>query len=49
MLMRHLGDVHGGDQIESAIQQVLATGIRYRDLGGSVGTKDFGEAVHSGT
>ena len=33
MLMRHLGDVHGGDQIESAIQQVLATGIRTRDLG----------------
>lgn len=45
MLLCYIGDVRGGEQIELAIQQVLAQGIRTRDLGGSAGTKEFGEAV----
>jgi isocitrate/isopropylmalate dehydrogenase len=31
--------------MESAIGQVLAKGIRTRDLGGSAGTREFGDAV----
>ncbi|MEN6443741.1 MAG: isocitrate/isopropylmalate dehydrogenase family protein [Methanoregula sp.] len=45
MLISHLGDNQGSEQIETAIQQVLDRGIRTRDLGGSAGTKEFGEVV----
>ncbi|MFA5331229.1 MAG: isocitrate/isopropylmalate dehydrogenase family protein [Methanoregula sp.] len=45
MLLSHLGDRKGAGRIESAIAAVLASGIRTRDLGGSVGTVEFGGAV----
>jgi len=45
MLLEHLGDNGGSVRIESAIQQVLASGVRTRDLGGSAGTREFGDAV----
>jgi methanogen homoisocitrate dehydrogenase len=45
MLLAYCGDTPGSDCIESAIQEVLATGIKTRDLGGSTGTREFGEAV----
>jgi methanogen homoisocitrate dehydrogenase len=45
MLVSHLGDSEGAVRIESAIQQVLASGTRTRDLGGSAGTREFGDAV----
>ncbi|HNX18020.1 MAG TPA: isocitrate/isopropylmalate dehydrogenase family protein [Methanoregula sp.] len=45
MLLSHLGDTHGAERIESAIGQVLASGIRTRDIGGSAGTREFGDAV----
>ena len=45
MLLTHVGDAGGEDHIESAIRAVLAQGIKTRDLGGSVGTREFGEAV----
>ncbi|MEN6394856.1 MAG: isocitrate/isopropylmalate dehydrogenase family protein [Methanoregula sp.] len=45
MLLEHLGDSEGSVQVESAIRQVLASGIRTRDMGGSTGTREFGEAV----
>jgi len=45
MLLAYCGDTRGLDQIEEAIQGVLAEGIRTRDLGGSAGTREFGEAV----
>jgi len=45
MLLAHLGDTAGADRIEAAIQAVLAQGIKTRDLGGSAGTQEFGEAV----
>jgi methanogen homoisocitrate dehydrogenase len=45
MLLTYCGDAHGPDRIEAAIQGVLTEGIRTRDLGGSAGTREFGEAV----
>ena len=45
MLLDHLGDSHGSLQIETAVWQVLGKGIRTRDLGGSAGTREFGEAL----
>jgi len=45
MLLAYCGDPQGSDRIEEAIQGVLAEGIRTRDLGGSAGTREFGEAV----
>lgn len=45
MLLSHCGDDVGSESIETAIQGVLAQGIRTRDLGGTAGTREFGEAV----
>jgi methanogen homoisocitrate dehydrogenase len=45
MLLTYCGDPRGSDCIEAAVQGVLAGGIRTRDLGGSAGTREFGEAV----
>ena len=45
MLLAYCGDARGSDRIEAAVQGVLAEGIRTRDLGGSAGTLEFGEAV----
>jgi methanogen homoisocitrate dehydrogenase len=45
MLLTHVGDAEGEYHIESAIRAVLAQGIKTRDLGGSAGTREFGEAV----
>ena len=45
MLLAYCGDAHGPGRIEAAVQGVLAGGIRTRDLGGSAGTREFGEAV----
>jgi methanogen homoisocitrate dehydrogenase len=45
MLLEYLGDRAGAGCMESSIQRVLAQGIRTRDLGGSAGTREFGEAV----
>jgi methanogen homoisocitrate dehydrogenase len=45
MLLVYCGDTAGSDRVEAAVQAVLAQGIRTRDLGGSAGTREFGEAV----
>jgi methanogen homoisocitrate dehydrogenase len=45
MLLAYCGDARGSERIEAAVQAVLAGGIRTRDLGGSAGTREFGEAV----
>ncbi len=45
MLLDYLGDKEGAGRIESAIVTVLESGIRTRDIGGSAGTREFGEAV----
>lgn len=45
MLLTYCNDPSGSERIEEAIQEVLAEGIRTRDLGGSAGTREFGDAV----
>jgi len=45
MLLAYCGDAQGSERIEAVVQGVLAGGIRTRDLGGSAGTREFGEAV----
>ena len=48
MLLEYVGDKDGAARVESSIKRVLAQGIRTRDLGGSAGTREFGEAVLRG-
>jgi methanogen homoisocitrate dehydrogenase len=45
MLLEYLGDNDGALRVETAIDTVLSQGIRTRDLGGTAGTRDFGDAV----
>jgi methanogen homoisocitrate dehydrogenase len=45
MLLTYCGDAPGSERIETAVQGVLTGGFRTRDLGGSAGTREFGEAV----
>lgn len=45
LLLEYLGDPQGASCIETSVNRVLAQGIRTRDLGGSAGTREFGDAV----
>lgn len=45
MLLEHLGDVTGAERIECATRTLIMRGICTRDLGGSTGTKGFGDAL----
>ena len=45
MLCTHLGDSRGETEIEDAIQATISSGVKTRDLGGTAGTKAFGNAV----
>ena len=45
MLLDHAGDHEGAVCIEKAILDVLAGGIRTPDMGGSAGTRAFGDAL----
>jgi methanogen homoisocitrate dehydrogenase len=45
MLLDHLGDPEGSVRIEEAIQNLTRDGICTRDLGGSAGTREFGDAL----
>ena len=46
LMLRHLGETAAADRVESATREVIAEGttVTY-DLGGSAGTREFGEAV----
>ena len=46
LMLRHLGELAAADAVESAVREVIAEGrtVTY-DLGGSAGTREFGEAV----
>ncbi|HEY8170767.1 MAG TPA: isocitrate/isopropylmalate dehydrogenase family protein [Candidatus Limnocylindria bacterium] len=46
LMLRHLGETDAADAVESAVRNVIAEGktVTY-DLGGSTGTREFGEAV----
>jgi methanogen homoisocitrate dehydrogenase len=45
MLLDYFGDAGGAGLIEHAIRQTIKAGIRTADLGGTAGTREFGEAV----
>ena len=46
LMLRHLGEIDRADAVESAVRDVIAAGetVTY-DLGGTAGTREFGEAV----
>ena len=46
LMLRHLGELAAADAVESAVREVIAEGatVTY-DLGGTAGTREFGEAV----
>jgi isocitrate dehydrogenase (NAD+) len=46
LMLRHLGELTAADAVESAVREVIAAGetVTY-DLGGSAGTREFGQAV----
>ena len=46
LMLRHLGETDAADRVERAVREVIAEGrtVTY-DLGGSAGTREFGEAV----
>ena len=46
LMLRHLGETEAADRVEQAVRAVIAEGrtVTY-DLGGSAGTREFGEAV----
>jgi isocitrate dehydrogenase (NAD+) len=46
LMLRHLGETDAADRVERAVRDVIAerTTVTY-DLGGSAGTREFGEAV----
>jgi isocitrate dehydrogenase (NAD+) len=48
LMLRHLGELEAADAVESAVRAVIAEGrtVTY-DLGGSAGTREFGDAVAS--
>lgn len=45
LLLEYLGDPLAAGRMEAAIQEVLKAGICTRDMGGSHGTRAFGDAV----
>jgi isocitrate dehydrogenase (NAD+) len=45
LMLRHLDEMAIADRINAAVQHVLATGVRTRDLGGSASTTEFTEAI----
>jgi methanogen homoisocitrate dehydrogenase len=45
MLLEHLGDPAGAGSIDAAIRTTVASGICTRDLCGTAGTREFGDAV----
>ncbi|HUF07551.1 MAG TPA: isocitrate/isopropylmalate dehydrogenase family protein [Candidatus Binatia bacterium] len=46
LMLRHLGEIVAADAVESAVREVIAAGERVTyDLGGSAGTREFGETV----
>jgi methanogen homoisocitrate dehydrogenase len=45
MLLDYLGDSPGSVSVEAAIRHVLKKGIYTRDMGGSAGTREFGDAL----
>jgi methanogen homoisocitrate dehydrogenase len=45
MLLEHLGDRAGAARIDTAVERAFADGVKTRDLGGTAGTREMGDAV----
>jgi len=46
MMLDHMGEIKHGNRIRTAVEQtIVADKVRTRDLGGTVSTRDFGDAV----
>jgi tartrate dehydrogenase/decarboxylase/D-malate dehydrogenase len=45
MMLEHLGHKDAADAIVKAIEAVLGSGPRTRDLGGTAGTEEVGKAI----
>jgi isocitrate dehydrogenase (NAD+) len=46
LMLRHLGETAAAERVESAVRETIAEGRTVpRDLGGSAGTRAFGQAV----
>ena len=45
MMLAHLGETEAGEAIVKAIERVLEDGARTRDLGGTAGTAEVGQAI----
>jgi isocitrate/isopropylmalate dehydrogenase len=45
MLLEHLGDRAGAARIDDAVERALAAGVATRDIGGTAGTREMGDAV----
>lgn len=45
MLLDYLGDSLGAASVEASVRQVLGQGVCTRDMGGSTGTREFGDAL----
>lgn len=45
MMLEHLGHAEAAEAVVRAIETVLATGPRTRDLGGNAGTREVGDAI----
>jgi isocitrate dehydrogenase (NAD+) len=46
LMLRHLGELEAANRVEAAIRDVIAEGATLTyDLGGSAGTREFGQAV----
>ena len=45
MLLEHLGDRAGAARIDAAVERAFAAGVKTRDLGGTAGTREMGDAV----
>lgn len=47
LMLRHLGERKAAEDIESAVSQTVASGVKTYDLGGSAKTSEFADAVCS--
>jgi isocitrate dehydrogenase (NAD+) len=45
LMLRHIGESTRANAVQGALEHVLATGVRTRDLGGNASTSDFADAL----
>jgi isocitrate dehydrogenase (NAD+) len=45
LMLRHIGETARAGAVQAALERVLATGVRTRDLGGAASTSEFADAI----